>query len=478
MKTTVKFGTDGWRALIAKDYTYESVSFVAKAVADVMKKELPDRKIMVIGYDRRFLSNTFAEVAAATYAKEGYEVWIGEQFFPTPTIAWCAKNKPGVVGATMITASHNPPTWNGFKFKETFGGSARPALTEKFENRIVELQKSGFEAVAHEEFHALFEQGKIKHFNPMAEYLEAVKEHIDLDLIRGLGAKVGIDAMHGAASGHYANFLRSLGIEVEEIHAEENPGFRGVAPEPIGKNLPELCQLVKDHKLACGLAPDGDGDRLGAVDEDGNPFTTQMILSVAYWHMLKHRGKSWSISRSASTTRMVDLIAEKAGKQCIETPVGFKHIAEEMLAGKADIGGEESGGIGMMDHIPDRDGFLTGLLLLEVMAKTGKRLRAVYEDLCKEYRPYQFVRLDLKLEENQAKKAMEKLTKNPPSEWDGREVDVLSTLDGFKFYLKDGSWLLIRKSGTEPIFRLYAETESLEASESMVQAARNFVENG
>jgi phosphomannomutase/4-hydroxy-L-threonine phosphate dehydrogenase PdxA len=474
--TEIKFGTDGWRALIARDYTFDNVALVSHAVAETMKEKAPDRKKMVVGYDRRFLSRAFAEATAAVFASHGYEALLAETFLPTPAISWAAKNEPGVAGATMITASHNPPDWNGYKFKETFGGSARPELTKEFEKRIVALAGKTGPAPTREEYEKLAKAGKIRPYNPRERYFDAVRKMIDVDLIRKSKARIGLDVMYGAASGHYVELLRSVGVEALEIHGDDNPGFGGTPPEPIGKNLTELCALVKKNRFACGLATDGDADRLGAVDEEGNYFTTQQILSVVYWHMLRNRGKRWSIARSASTTRMVDLIAARAGFKAHETPVGFKYIADKMVNGEAQIGGEESGGIGILDHNPERDGPLTGLLLLEIVAATGKGLKAIYDDLCREERPYYFVRHDLHLSEAQAETAVGKLKSAPPKSWDGRPVETLSLIDGHKFYLADGGWVLIRKSGTEPIFRLYAEAESEAASQKLVDAARKFVE--
>jgi phosphomannomutase len=471
----IKFGTDGWRALIARDFTFENVSIVAHAVAETMKKEAPDRNTMIVGYDRRFLSRAFAETCAVVYAEHGFRVRFAENYLPTPAVSWSAKQDKSAAGATMITASHNPPEWNGFKFKESFGGSARPVLTDKFENKTEEIRKKDWPVPAPDTFASAIKASKIEIFNPISNYFDAVRRMVDESAIRKLKAKIALDVMHGAASKHYAEFLRSLGIEVTEIHAEDNPGFRGVPPEPIGKNISELCKLVSDKKLLCGLATDGDADRLGAVDEEGNPFTTQMILSVVYWHMLKNRKKRWSIARSASTTKMVDLIAKRAGLKCLETPVGFKFIADKMIGGEAQIGGEESGGIGILEHLPERDGPLTGLLLLETVALTGKGLKEVYDQVCKEERPYYFTRYDIHLDPGEAKSAVERLEKSPPKDWDGRTVETLSRLDGHKFYNKDGSWVLIRKSGTEPIFRLYAEAESLAASEKLIEAAKRFV---
>ncbi len=473
----IKFGTDGWRALIARDFTFDNVTLVSKAVVAFAQKQSPRPKRIVVGYDRRFLSRQFAETAATVCAQGGLEVLMSKDYYPTPTLSWCAKQESDCVGAIVITASHNPPEWNGFKFKEPFGGSAHPDTTAAFEKATLTLALDDPQAPSSADFSQAVTERKIKMFDPMEAYLSAVRNQIDVETIAKAKLKVGVDSMYGSGAGHYKKLLESVGVEVVELHSDCNPGFNGTPPEPIGKNLPELSQLVKREKLACGLATDGDADRLGAIDEEGEPFTTQMILSVAYWHMLTHREKRWNISRSASTTRMVDLIAERAGLKCLETPVGFKYIADLMVKGQAQIGGEESGGIGIMDHIPERDGLLTGLLLLEVMAKTGKGLKALYEQLCREYRPYYFIRHDLHVDQGVMDRAMKRLQTRTPSEWDGRTVKEVSRIDGFKFYMEDGSWILIRASGTEPIFRLYAEMESLAASQKMIDCVRKYVES-
>ncbi len=472
----IRFGTDGWRGLIAKDFTFQTVAFVTQGVVQTLQKRTPHLKGMIVGYDRRFLSREFAETVAIIYAQNGFEVLFAESFLPTPALSWCAKNKANMAGATVITASHNPPQWNGFKFKEPFGGSALPETTKAFEQELERVSPNLAFPIP-ETFVQFAKTGKIQLFNPLEVYFNGIKKQLDAKKIQNLRAVVGLDTMHGAGSNHYQTLLESFGVKVVSLHSEDNPGFRGVPPEPIEKNLPELMSLVKKEKLTCGLATDGDADRLGAVDENGNYFTTQQILSLVYWHMLKNRGKKWSIARSSSTTRMVDLIAARFNQKCFETPVGFKYIAEKIVRGEAQIGGEESGGIGIIEHIPERDALLTGLLLLEVIATTGKGLAALYEDLCREIRPYHFVRLDLHVGQDVMGRALHRLKENPPKEWSKRIVDTLSTLDGFKFYMKDGSWLLIRPSGTEPVFRLYAETESLQESDALVKVAKQFVEN-
>jgi len=472
---SIVFGTDGWRALIAREFTFSNVGLVAHAVAETSQEKAPMLTRMIVGYDRRFLSQRFAQTVAAVYVEHGYEVLFAQQYYPTPALSWAAKFETGVAGATVITASHNPPEWNGFKFKEPFGGSATPDTTKAFEARILKLQKKEVEPPDPEAFLRALKQGKIKEFNPMAKYAEALCRQVNVDAIRKVTNTVGLDVMYGSASSHFVTILRSLGVRVEELHGDENPGFHGTAPEPIAKNLGELCANVKNNHWACGLATDGDADRLGAVDEKGDYFTTQQILSVVYWHMLVNRKKKWNIARSGSTTRMVDLLAKRAGMKSFETPVGFKYIAEKMIQGEAQIGGEESGGIGIIDHIPERDGLLTGLLLLEILGTTGKGLRTIYEKICKEERPYYFTRYDIHLTPEQAQSVIERLKSNPPQAWDNRSVENLLTLDGFKFYLKDGGWVLIRPSGTEPIFRLYAEAESIEASEKLIEKAKAFV---
>jgi phosphomannomutase len=476
MKTKIKFGTDGWRGIIASDFTFDNVTLVATAVARVMKKIQPADNTMVVGFDRRFLSREFAQTCASVYAQHGFKVLITENYVPTPALSWTVKNTPSTAGGTMITASHNPFSWNGFKFKEKFGGSASNAMTDLFEKEI-ETITSHIESPSIQVFNELVAKKQITVFNPMEKYFQAVLGQIDTQAITNAKFNVGVDAMYGAGSSHFAKLLQSIGVKVTEIHSSENPMFGGTPPEPVEKNLSELSTLIKNQKLDCGLATDGDADRLGAIDEFGNSFTTQKILSVVYWHMLVNKKKPWNISRSVSTTRLVDLIAEKNGKKCFETPVGFKNIAQEMVKGNAQIGGEESGGIGITDHVMERDGLFTGLLLLEMMAKTGKKLAQIYKDLCAEIRPYEFTRMDLHVSADVMKNAMEKLSKNTPKEWLGRKVQTLLTIDGFKFYMEDGSWILIRPSGTEPIFRLYSEAETLDASQKLLDHVKAYVLN-
>lgn len=470
----IRFGTDGWRAIIAKDFTFDNLARVAYGVARYLKQKHPERKNMYVGFDRRFLSEEFAQMVASIYAFEGFDVFLTKTYCPTPVLSFKANQDPKAIGATIITASHNPPIYNGFKFKEFYGCSALQATTDGFEKAIEEVVD--FSVPCEKVFQGYLKNNKIKRVDLMDTYRTALFKHIDTQKIKKAGFRVAVDCMYGSGSMFFREILESLDIETLEIHAEENPGFCGVAPEPVEKNLKILSNIVKEHHLSCGFATDGDGDRLGAVDEHGNAFTTQMILSCVYWHWLKNKKKPWNIARSVSTTKMVDLIAEKYGQICIETPVGFKYIADQMVQGKAQIGGEESGGVGIEGYIPERDGIFTALMLLELMAFEEKSLHEIYAQICEEIRPYQFVRLDLHVENEIMVASMKRLQDNPPNQWLDREIDWIQTIDGFKFYMKDGSWLLIRPSGTEPVFRIYAEAENLQACHMLTQTAKHWIE--
>lgn len=473
----IKFGTDGWREIIGAEFTFENVAKVSLGVAHALKEMSPQKKVMIFGYDRRFLSKAFAEFSAICFSNQGFEILFSSAATPTPALSWCAKNIPNAAGAVVITASHNPPHWNGFKFKETYGSSALPKTTALFEASIEQFSNTKMDTYDETLFKTYVDQGKIKLFDPMPDYQEALKKQVNTDLIRKQNFYIGIDPMHGSAAHHFAALLESMGVKTFRLRENVDPSFGGHAPEPTEENISGLKQAVKTHGLRCGFANDGDADRLCAVDENGNFFSTQKILSVVYWHMVKNRKKAWNISRSVSTTRMVDMIAKKHNLQCFETQVGFKYIAEQLIENKSQIGGEESGGIGIIDHLPERDGFLTALLLLELMSVEQKPLSTIYQNLCEAIRPYEFVRLDLKVPQSKMKNALEKLKSTPPSHWNNKKIETVVSIDGYKYYMEDGSWLLIRPSGTEPLFRIYAETENFATSQTLAKCAQHFVEH-
>ena len=472
---TIQFGTDGWRGLIAKDFTFDNVALVSHAVSITMKQKLPQHKTIIIGYDRRFLSSAFAETSACVFAFHGFHVKLTSNFTPTPVVAWTVKTTPGCAGGVMITASHNEYNWNGFKFKENFGGSACIETTQAFEKMLDNLKAENFELPQTHDLNHCLRQGTIEMFSPMESYNQNMASMFDIEKIRKKNYFVAIDSMYGAGSHHTKTFFESVGVRTVEIHSDENAFFNHTPPEPIDKNLMVLSKAVKEQNTICGLATDGDADRLGAIDEHGVSFSTQKILAVTYWHMLTHKNKKWNISRSVSTTNLVDTIANEKGFSCIETPVGFKNIAQNLLSGKAQIGGEESGGIGMVDHIMDRDGLFTAMMLLDHMATTDQTLSEIYANLCKQFRSCEFIRDDLLLSTSAMNQAIAKLKSNPPPQWLGTKVRRIESMDGTKFYLEDDSWILIRRSGTEPIFRLYAESTSLDRCQLLLAEVKKFI---
>ena len=477
MNHKIKFGTDGWRAIMGKEFTYENLTRLTFAVSDVLTKLSPEKRTILVGYDRRLLSKQFAQLVATIYAKHNFTVKISESFVPTPAMSWSAKHHADCIGATIITASHNPSIWNGFKFKENFGGSALPKTTHLFEE-VANSETLSWESVDEQEFDTSCVDKKIQYFDPYEEYRTSLFDQVEVETIKAEKPKVCIDVMNGSGSHYIKKILEDLNLDTAIINSECNPNFRGLAPEPIRKNLDELSKYVVDNKLIAGFALDGDADRLGAVDEYGEEFSTQQILSVVYWHMTRHRKKKWSIARSVSTTKMVDLIANRNGYDYHETPVGYKYIAEKMLNEGVEIGGEESGGVGIKDHIPERDGLLTILLLLEIISIHKMSLTQIYAQICKEERPYFFKRSDLKLSSEKMDTVMNILKRNPPSRWSSQEVDKIVTIDGFKFYLRDGSWVLIRPSGTEPVFRTYAESDTIEHAANLLCEVEKFAIEG
>lgn len=461
MKTEIKFGTDGWRGVISRDFTFENVRWVAQAVVDHLRNEGLDRRGIVIGYDRRFLSREYAEEAASVAAANGVRVLMSSGYAPTPAISWAVKEKRAA-GGIMVTASHNPPKYNGLKFKEEFGGSAIPETTAVVENILKKRRTEGEEPLFMP-FEKGVKEGMIAIFDPNRSYLEGVKRFVDLDKIRGSGIRVAFDPMHGAGAGFIGSVLGEIGIEVREIRGDENPGFGGISPEPIDRNLAQLMSIVSDEGYDVGLATDGDADRIGAVDGRGEFFNSHRILTLLMKHLIENRGLKGDVVKTVSATRMIDILGKRYGIGVHETPIGFKHICGKMLDGGVLLGGEESGGIGITGHIPERDGILVGLLLVEIMAVSGKGLEGVLEDLFRELgSEFHYDRTDLEIEEKEMEDVRSRLRDYHPGSIGGVAVERENRRDGAKFLMKDGSWLLVRASGTEPVLRIYAEASSPE----------------
>lgn len=467
----IKFGTDGWRGVIARDFTFENLSRVAQATMDYLNREGLGNKGLVIGYDRRFMSRDFARRVAEIAAGNGIHVRLSEDYAPTPAISWAVRES-GAGAGVMITASHNPPEYNGFKVKEAFGGSALPATTKILEEIVAYNleQERRIVAVPYDE---AVNKGTIELFDPSEGYFHQLSRYVNLDLIQKAGIAAVVDPMYGAGCG----FIPRLLPGIDEIHSCENPAFGGQPPEPIGQHLQELSKLLKSGKYRVGLALDGDADRIGAVDENGDFFSSHSIFTVVLRHLIEYKKLTGAVVKTVSTTRMVDLLAEKYGLELFETPIGFKHICELMLERDILMGGEESGGLGVKGHIPERDGILLGLLLLEAVAVSGKGLRQLLDETMADIGHFYYQRIDRRIENAAKEQLIARMRSAPPGTIDGRKVVATNFSDGFKFIFEGGDWLLIRPSGTEPVLRLYSEAGSLEQVERFLRQATLLVGN-
>ncbi|MDO9546221.1 MAG: phosphoglucomutase/phosphomannomutase family protein [Pelolinea sp.] len=472
---SINFGTDGWRAVISDTFTFHNLRMVTQAIADAVASEgwlngikitpEPDPKMMIVGFDTRFLSDRYAKEAARVLAANGFKVMLCQADAPTPVISYAVKNM-NAIGGIVITASHNAPRYNGIKLKAAYGGSALPELCRKVEVYLNdnESQGRGPNLIDYEEAR---EKGLITRFNPIPAYQEHIRGLINFDVIAENPQYIVVDSMYGSGRGVIKGLLEGTGCEVHEIRNEMNPGFGGIHPEPIGNYLSALSGAICMGKGSIGLATDGDADRIGAMDERGVFVDPHKIMALALRYLAEKRKLKGIVVRTVSTTRMIDLLAERYGLTVYETPVGFNHIANYMLSEPVLLGGEESGGISFLGHIPEGDGIIMGLLLVEIVAEAGIPLSELVANLLADVGPAQYARRDQRLKRPVAKEKMvNTLVSNAPKEIGGVKVTEVSTKDGVKYYLEDNSWLLIRPSGTEPVLRVYAEG----SSDEMVQA--------
>ncbi len=483
---TISFGTDGWRAVISDTFTFNNLRLVTQAIADAVATESwmngsvvgsnHDAKKMVVGFDTRFLSDRYANDVARVLAGNGYTVFLSQGDAPTPVISYAVKYFNAIAGI-MITASHNAPRYNGIKLKAAFGGSALPEQCRK-----VEVFLNDNEARARGPNLMDYQQAKslnlIQKFNPIPPYFEHLSTLIDLDVIADNPQRIVVDSMYGSGRGVIRSILQGSGTEVAEVRGEMNPGFGGVHPEPIAKNLGALAGAISMGLGSFGLATDGDADRIGAMDERGNFVDPHKIMALALKYLVEKKQLTGSIVRTVSTTRMIDRLAKKYGLTVHETPVGFNHIADYMLKDDVLIGGEESGGISFKGHIPEGDGVAMGLLLLEIVASSGTTLHELVENLLLEVGPAEYERKDLRLKLPVSKQKMVTyLTQNIPNSIGGETVSSISTLDGVKYLFADDSWLLIRPSGTEPVLRVYAEGRSKQMVKAMIAYGEKIAES-
>jgi alpha-D-glucose phosphate-specific phosphoglucomutase len=464
---TIRFGTDGWRAVISETFTFSNLRLVAQAIADYVLEENDSEPTVVIGFDTRFLSDRYAAEVARVMAANNIRTWLARADTPTPAVSYAVVNK-GATAGVMITASHNAPRYNGIKMKASYGGSASSTQNRRVEHHIERNLASAHGPNLMSMDTALAEN-RITKFDPAWAYYEHLSTLVDLDCISSAELRVVADGMYGAGRGVIGEVLARGRTKIHNIRHEMNPGFGGIHPEPIAKHLGLLMSTIQAGHWGVGLATDGDADRIGAVDALGNFVDPHRIFALVLRYLLEERDWRGRVVRTVSTTRMVDRLAARHNVQLLETPVGFNHIADEMLKDDVLMGGEESGGMSIHGHIPEGDGILMGLLLLEVMAASGVPLHELVEDLLADVGPAQYARTDLKLTRPVTKKAMVRMLVNAaPNDIDAVAIEDVQTTDGVKYYLEDGSWLLIRPSGTEPVLRVYAEAPSDERVKALL----------
>ena len=481
----IHFGTDGWRAVISDTFTFHNLRLVTQAIADAVRSEAwnngmqfthaIDPNKMVVGFDTRFLSDRYASEVARVLAANGYTVYLAQADAPTPVISHAVLNQ-GAAGGVMITASHNAPRYNGVKLKAAYGGSASSEQSRRVEVYLNDNENRG-RGPNLMDFDLARKQGLIQRFNPIPDYYQHIRGLINFDVIAENPQRLVVDSMYGSGRGVIKGVLQGTGCEVQEIRGEMNPGFGGVHPEPIAQHLSALAGAVSTHMGNFGLATDGDADRIGAMDERCNFVDPHKIMALAMRYLIETRGCRGPVVRTVSTTRMIDRLAEKYGVPVYETPVGFNHIADYMLKQNILIGGEESGGISFCGHIPEGDGILMGLLIVEMVSSAGTTLFEIVEDLLADVGPAFYRRSDMRLSRPVAKQTMtEYMLNHAPQVIGGESIVSISTLDGIKYLLADDSWLLIRPSGTEPVLRVYAEGRSPQIVDALLGYGKQVAE--
>jgi alpha-D-glucose phosphate-specific phosphoglucomutase len=453
---TIKFGTDGWRAVISDTFTFANLRLVAQAIADYVLEEVEGPAEAVIGFDTRFLSDRYAVEVARVLAGNGLIAHLTRSDAPTPAISYAVLHKKAAAGV-MITASHNAPRYNGLKLKAGFGGAALPEQAERVEAYLARNQeRARWPNVL--DYQTALDNERIQRFDPAWAYYEHLGRMIDLDLISASELRVVSDPMYGSGRKCIADILSRTRCRVVEIRGEMNPGFGGIHPEPIARYLSALGAAMQAHHADVGLATDGDGDRIGAMDALGNFVDPHHIFALTLKHLVEVRGWTGTVVKTVSTTRMVDRLASRFGLPVVETPVGFNHIADCILNDDVLIGGEESGGLSIKGHIPEGDGVMMGLLLLEIIAAAEAPLHELVDRLQAEVGPTCYARRDIPLRTPVTKRKMvDRLVGEAPAALGGERVADVTVLDGAKYVLADDSWLLIRPSGTEPVLRVYAE---------------------
>jgi len=473
-ETAVKFGTDGWRGIIADDFTYANVRVAAAAIANYVLAEEDASAGVCIAYDTRFGSRSFAKVVAAVMAGAGIPVTMAAEITPTPALSYAVRER-GAAGGVMITSSHNPAEWNGVKYKASYGGSGKPSIMTAIESYLGKPLSQAAVAASVETVD----------FNP--DYIAAIARFVDLDAIKASGYKFLIDCMYGAGRGVVAGIFSRAGVPYVEMRSEINPAFPGINPEPILPHIHATQLAVVADRCVAGLVTDGDADRIGAVDEHGNVVDAHKIFAVLLKWLLERKKWPGDVTRAFNTTKMLDRICAKYGRRLHEHGIGFKYVCDLMLEQEILIGGEESGGIGISRHLPERDGLLNSLLLANVMADEKKTLGELVAALQEEFGEHQYGRVDMHIDEAVKQSAISR-AKLGVADFAGMKVLKVETLDGIKFFLDNPActgkanaaetWLLLRASGTEPLLRVYCESCSVDSVAQVLAAAQAFVLQG
>ncbi len=462
MAKRLAFGTDGWRAVVADQFTVDNVRIVAEAIARFTIEQGQEEQGIIVGHDTRFLGRMFAEEVVRVLAANGIRADLVNEATPTPVVAFGVKHF-AASGAVMITASHNPPEYNGLKYIPDYAGPATPDITSRLEELIAEVQdQGGVKTIQLEE--AVTRQ-LMQYIYLRPHYEAHVRRLIRFERLRKANFHVVVDPMHGAGIGYVSSLLSEAGVPITAIREYEDPMFGGDLPEPAEKHLTELSSEVLAQRAMLGLANDGDADRFGVIDEAGRFITANQVLVLLARHLIKNRGLTGRIVRTVATTHLLDRIAEQHGLESLETPVGFKFIGAEMRKGDVLLGGEESGGASILGHIPEKDGILINLLLAEMCAWEGKGIARILQDAYREYGELHTTRIDIRFREKD--RWLASFTKSPPAKVGSFTVRSVDRKDGVKLLLEGGEWILIRPSGTEPLLRIYCEATTADGLEKL-----------
>lgn len=465
--TKIKFGTSGWRAILADEFTFENVRIVTQAVCDHVREKGESGKGVVVGYDTRFIGDKFALEAAEILAANGIKAFLCNRDVPTPVIAFEIVRRKAA-GGINFTASHNPPEYNGLKFSSSWGGPALPETTGDIEKRANEMM--GEMTYREVSLKKGMDEKLIEFIDPKDAYLKDMKGKVDTGILKGM--KVAVNHLYGTSRGYLDALLEEAGCEVIKFHNHPDPSFGGRSPEPSEENIHDFIEKMKgDNTISLGLATDGDADRFGIVDRGGKYIEPNYIIALLLDYLMRTRGWKGGVARSVATTHLIDRVAKKHGIEVYETPVGFKYIGELISEDKLVIGGEESAGLTIKGHVPEKDGILACLLVAEMAAKERKGLTELLNDLYSEVGTVLTRRVNIHLEGSGLKERL----KTPPSSFAGLNVDKVVTIDGTKLILSDGSWVLIRPSGTEPVVRFYAEAFSVNDLDKLTEAGKKLI---